>query len=210
MQPNTLPTYLGLYRSIVTNNVDSTNQNKIKVVCPQVAGNAEIRSAEPVNPQEQIPAIGSIVWVGFSGGDITKPYYLANSVTPYPEISVVLDWQTPSLAAGYTENGNTNGTVKYRVVNFLGYNQVQWMGGLNLTYPGSSLANSSQPFASVLNPAAQPSSLRSLPAACSTSTSTTQSLKFDTSTTGLCTIVGTNTSTIQPPWISLNNLSYFI
>lgn len=74
MQPN----FDALYRAIVTSNTDSTNTNKIKVQCPQIAGMAEIRSAEPVNPLMPIPTVGSIVWVGFSGGDITKPFYFTN------------------------------------------------------------------------------------------------------------------------------------
>lgn len=74
MQPN----YDALYRALVTSNVDSTNSGKIRVQCPQIAGLAEIRSAEPVNPQMPIPTTGSTVWIGFSGGDITKPFYFTD------------------------------------------------------------------------------------------------------------------------------------
>lgn len=80
MQPNyTQPTYDAVYRALVTSNIDSTNSGKIVVQCPQLAGTAQIQSAEPVNPEEPIPAIGSIVWVALSGGDITKPMYFNNS-----------------------------------------------------------------------------------------------------------------------------------
>jgi len=74
MQPN----FDALYRAIVTSNIDATGAQKIKVQCPQIAGMAEIRSAEPVNPGMPVPNVGSIVWVGFSGGDITKPFYMGN------------------------------------------------------------------------------------------------------------------------------------
>lgn len=207
------PGYTGIYRSLVVSAADPKSQGRLKVVCPQISGMAEIHWAVPVNPGDPVPLAGSLVWMSFSGGDLTKPFYFSNSVAPFPAIpnvSVVLDWQTPPLASGYTENGNSNGTVRYRVVNFLGYNQVQWMGGLGLTYPGGSLANSADPFSAALNSLAFPSTLRSLSAACSTSSSTATSIKLDVSSSGVCSLNGTNTSTIQPPWVSLNGLSYFI
>jgi hypothetical protein len=64
MQPN----YNAIYRALVTSNTDATNSGKIRVQCPQIAGLAEIRSAEPVNPQQPIPSVGTIVWLMFSGG----------------------------------------------------------------------------------------------------------------------------------------------
>lgn len=74
MQPN----FDALYRAVVTANTDPSGARKIKVQCPQIAGMAEVRSAEPVNPSMPVPSVGTIVWVGFSGGDITKPFYLTN------------------------------------------------------------------------------------------------------------------------------------
>lgn len=74
------PKYDALYRSIVTSTVDPSGLGKIRVQCPQIAGVAEIRQAEPVNPHMPVPLTGSIVWIGFSGGDITKPFYFANQV----------------------------------------------------------------------------------------------------------------------------------
>lgn len=204
------PKFDALYRAIVTSVIDTTNSGKIKVQCPQIGGMAEIRAAEPANPGLPVPIVGSIVWIGFSGGDITKPMYMANTIPSIPNLSLILDWQTPTLVSGFTQNGNNNGTVQYRVVNILGSNQVQWRGGLNLTYPGSNISNGGVPFSSAINIAARPTlGLRTLIAACSDISSTTLSLKFDTDNTGVSTIIGTTTSSVQPPWISLNGLSYF-
>lgn len=75
MQPN----YDALYRALVSSNTDPTNSGKIKVQCPQISGFAEIRSAEPVNPSLPVPLVGTTVFIGFSGGDITKPFYFANA-----------------------------------------------------------------------------------------------------------------------------------
>lgn len=201
------PKFDALYRSIVTSNIDASNSGKIKVQCPQISGLAEIRFAEPANPQEYIPDVGTTVWVGFSGGDITKPFYLSNTA---PNISLVEDWITPGLASGYTGDGNGNGPVQYRVINSLGSLKVEWRGGLNLTYPGSSLANGGDFLASPLPSDATPTSRRSLTAACSATTSTSLSLKVDFNINSIPQIVGTNTTTIQPIWVSLNDLSYFI
>lgn len=204
------PSYNSIYRALVTNNIDTTNQGKIRVQCPQVAGAAEIRSAEPSNPGMPVPSVNTIVWIYFNGGDITKPVYFSNSVATPPS-ALILDWTTPALVTGYTQNGNSNGTVQYRVITELGEKKVEWRGGLNLTYASGVLANSGQPFTTTINALAQPASgLRSLSAACSATSSAQLSLKWDTNSSGTCMIVGTNTTTINPPWISLNGLYYFI
>lgn len=71
--------YDAMYRALVTSVADPTNSGKIRVQCPQISGVAEIRSAEPVNPADRIPAVGSTVWIAFNGGDLTKPVYFTNS-----------------------------------------------------------------------------------------------------------------------------------
>lgn len=106
MQPN----FDALYRSIVTANVDTSGAGKIKVQCPQIAGMAEIRSAEPVNPGMPVPAVGSIVWVGFSGGDMTKPYYMAN------KDYLTLDTNGSNLIAVSPTKGTSNDGAQFILV----------------------------------------------------------------------------------------------
>lgn len=89
------PKYDALYRALVTSVTDDTNSGKIRVQCPQIAGLAEIRSAEPANSQEPVPVVGSTIWVGFSGGDMTKPYYISNSAY------IVLNADTGNLETTY-------------------------------------------------------------------------------------------------------------
>jgi hypothetical protein len=72
--------YLGTYRALVTSTADPTTSRKIRTQCPQIAGTAELRWAEPINPQAPIPDVGTIVWIVFSGGDLTKPAYFSNKV----------------------------------------------------------------------------------------------------------------------------------
>ena len=198
------PKYNAIYRALVTSTADVTNSGKIRVQCPQIAGLAEIRAAEPVNPTQPVPTVGTTVWLMFSGGDITKPAYFSNSGN-----YLVQDWTNFSLVSGFTGNGNSNGTPQFQVVSEYGSLKVNLKGGINITYPSSTIANGGT-WSSGFPTIARPSTLRSLIAACSASSSTTLSLKMDFTTSGNATIVGTNTTTIQPPWVSLNGLSYYI
>lgn len=113
MQPN----YSGIYRALVTSVADPTNTGKIRVQCPQIAGLAEIRAAEPVNSGIPTPLVGSTVWLMFSGGDVTKPAYFGNTA-PFLVTNTTL-WQSPSYetnwAGSTTFNGSSNwGTFQYR------------------------------------------------------------------------------------------------
>jgi hypothetical protein len=204
------PKYDALYRALVTSITDATGMGKIRVQCPQIGGLAEIRSAEPANPGMPVPAVGTTVWIGFSGGDITKPTYLANSIPYIPPLVLVQDWTNISLVSGFTNNGNNNGTTQFQVVDEYGSRKVNFQGGINITYPSSTIANGGTftTLASIARPTN--ASLRTLTAACSLASSTFDSLKIDVSSSGAVSIVGTNTTTIQPPWVSLNGLSYYL
>lgn len=131
------PKYTAIYRAIVTSTIDATNSGKIRVQCPQVAGLAEIRSAEPVNPQQPIPSVGTLVWLMFSGGDITKPAYFSNAAN----IASNYTWQTPTYetnwAGSTTFNTSTNwGTLQYR---FDTEDNVWLVGGFKTTGAAATL-----------------------------------------------------------------------
>ena len=201
------PSYDAIYRALVTSTTDATNSGKIRVQCPQIAGLAEIRAAEPVNPQQPVPKVGTTIWLMFSGGDITKPAYFGNSI--WNSNFLVQDWTPFTLISGFTGNGNSNGTPQFQVVSEYGSLKVNLKGGINITYPGGNIANSGT-WCSTNTGAGQPNTLRTLPGACSAASSTVNSLKLDFRTDGTCAIVGTNSTTNQPPWVSLNGVHYFI
>lgn len=202
------PKYDAIYRALVTSTTDPTNSGKIRVQCPQVAGLAEIRLAEPVNAAQPIPKVGTTIWIMFSGGDITKPAYFGNSV--WNSSFLVQDWTNFTLASGFTTNGNNNGTPQFQVVSEYGSLKVNLQGGINITYPSSTIANGGT--WTTIPGVARPTGpiLRTLTAACSAASSTTLSLKLDFASGGSANIVGTNTTTIQPPWVSLSGLYYYI
>ena len=127
-------------------------------------------------------------------------------------------WTQPTLATGFTHDGNTNGNVQYRLVTIQGTNFVEWRGGLGITYASNSIQNSGNFLASALGVSFRPPSTRSMTGACSASSSSSLSLKIDFKSDGTTTIVGTTTSTtdtysnpiIRPPWVSLNGIRYAV
>jgi hypothetical protein len=129
---------------------------------------------------------------------------------------VATAWTTPSLATGFTHDGNSNGNVQYRLVTIDGTQYVEWRGGLGITYASNSIQNSGNFLNTPLAAAFRPPSLRSLTAACSATASSSLSLKVDFRTDGTAAVVGTTTATsdtystpvIRPPWVSLNGLRY--
>ena len=48
---------------------------------PQVLGEADSEWAETSDPTNSVPRLGDTIWVQFSGGDVTKPIYIANGMT---------------------------------------------------------------------------------------------------------------------------------
>lgn len=125
-------------------------------------------------------------------------------------------WTQPSLATGFAHDGNSNGNVQYRVVLIGGTRFMQLRGGVGITYASNAIQNSGDILASALSASFRPPSTRSMAAACSVSSSSSQSVKVDARTDGQLRIVGTTTSTsdtystpiIRPPWVSLNGLQY--
>lgn len=84
----------GIYQAIVTNIQDPEKRGRIRVVCPDVMGDAESAWCEPVSPVAYdgggdicIPALEEAVWIMFIGGDVERPVYLggwwSESSTPF-------------------------------------------------------------------------------------------------------------------------------
>ncbi|WP_405944763.1 hypothetical protein [Streptomyces sp. NBC_00932] len=115
-------------------------------------------------------------------------------------------WTTPTLASGYTGNGNSNGTPQYRLVNLFGELTVMWKGGINVTYSGGLPANGGNFLSVALPTALRPTAKRTVTAACSAVSSDSLSVKLDFNTTGTTSIV--TQGGVTPPWISLNNIMY--
>lgn len=115
-------------------------------------------------------------------------------------------WKNLTLSSGFTGDGNSNGTPQYRVVNMFGESALMLRGGVNLTYDSNGILNGGLINSVALPASASPSSRRTLAAACSVGASTLSALKIDINPNGQIVVVGTNTTTIKPAWVSLNGL----
>jgi hypothetical protein len=159
----------------------------------------------------QAPTVGDIIAVTQSSNGNLLAWGRTSSGTDTA-------WVKPTLATGFTHDGNTNGDVMYRLAIIAGTRFLQWRGGLGITYASNSIQNSGDCLAAAIPAALRPPSTRSLTAACSAATSSTLSLKIDARPDGQLRVVGTTTSTsdayatpiIRPPWVSLNGLQYTI
>ncbi|CAM5608973.1 hypothetical protein GCM10010329_17400 [Streptomyces spiroverticillatus] len=108
-------------------------------------------------------------------------------------------WTPVSLAAGYTNNGNAQGVVRYRRINIAGVPHMQWRGGVSWTANGNP-PNTTYPFAAALPAGYRPATLISLPIAAGG-----VDIKIDFQTGGLVKLIP---STGLTTWASLHGLFY--
>lgn len=112
-------------------------------------------------------------------------------------------WTTITPASGWTQNGNSNGTLQYRILNISGEESLQFRGALGRSSyptspPGSYVVNNS-----ALPGPARPATLRTVTIPCSDVSSDRIALKMDVRTDGYLEVFGFSSST-KPPWIGFN------
>lgn len=115
-------------------------------------------------------------------------------------------WTTISLASPFTQNGNSNGTLQYRLLNISGEESLQFRGAVaRASWPttpaGSYVINST-----ALPTAVRPATLRTVLIPCSDIASDRIALKLDVQTSGFLEVFGTG-STVKPPWIGFNGVT---
>jgi hypothetical protein len=83
---NTKDRLCGIYRGIVSNNIDPDNLMRLQVKLPDVLGTEAALFAQPclpaTNSQVSLPPIGAIVWVMFEKGDPNLPVWVGNFRPP--------------------------------------------------------------------------------------------------------------------------------
>ena len=69
--------FYGVYRGVVTNNVDPTSQLRVQAQVTAVLGNQSLW-AMPCRPvgAAAVPAVGAGVWVAFEGGNPSLPVWM--------------------------------------------------------------------------------------------------------------------------------------
>lgn len=66
----------GMYRAIVSNNLDPENRGRLRLRIPVLYGNLDSGWAYPVPLSfTEVPAIGDVVWAAFEQGDVDRPVY---------------------------------------------------------------------------------------------------------------------------------------
>ncbi|MFF4090417.1 hypothetical protein ACFYY9_26575 [Streptomyces nigra] len=112
-------------------------------------------------------------------------------------------WTTITPASPWTQNGNSNGTLQYRILNISGEESIQFRGALGRSSYPTSPAGSYVVNNSALPSAARPATLRTVTIPCSDVSSDRIALKMDVRTDGYLEVFGFSSST-KPPWIGFN------
>lgn len=112
-------------------------------------------------------------------------------------------WTTISLASPFTQNGNSNGTLQYRLLNISGEESLQLRGAVGRaswpTTPAGSYVINQTALPSVV----RPQTLRTVVIPCSDVASDRITLKLDVRTDGYLEVFGTGAA-VKPPWIGFN------
>jgi hypothetical protein len=116
----------------------------------------------------------------------------------------VSSWTTINPAATLSQNGNSNGTFQYRLLNISGEESIQFRGGLARSYSGTP-AGSIVVNTTALPSAVRPSTLRTVLVPCSDTSSDRIALKMDVRTDGYLEVFGFSSS-VKPPWIGFNGV----
>ncbi|MEU4154708.1 hypothetical protein [Streptomyces antimycoticus] len=111
-------------------------------------------------------------------------------------------WTTVPLASGWTQNGNSQGTFQYRIVNFAGEDTIMFRGGIGRTSYGP-LPDYYQLNTTQLPASARPSTLRTITVPCSDINSERITLKLDVTTDGWLRLYGIQ-ARVLPPWVGFN------
>ncbi|WPO70191.1 hypothetical protein [Streptomyces sp. KN37] len=115
-------------------------------------------------------------------------------------------WTTISLTSGFSQNGNSNGTLQYRLLNISGEESLQFRGAIERSSWPSSPASSYIINSVALPTVVRPSTLRTVLIPCSDVASDRIALKLDVQTNGFLEVFGTGTS-VKPPWIGFNGVT---
>lgn len=114
-------------------------------------------------------------------------------------------WKTITPESPWTQNGNSQGNLQYRLLNISGEESLQFRGGLGRSSYPSSPAGSYIVNNTALPSSVRPSTLRTILIPCSDVSSDRIALKMDVRTDGYLEVFGFSSS-VKPPWIGFNGV----
>lgn len=100
--------YSAIYRGSVYDTVDPENRGRLRLLVPQVLGDAPSAWAEPTLPvsDRYQPKVNERVWVFFEGGDLNRPTYISKMEVASENIGlgqVALENLHPGVELGMTD-----------------------------------------------------------------------------------------------------------
>lgn len=105
--------WYGVYTASVVSTQDPLKKSRITLKVPQVLGTSTSNWAVPIGYEPVIPAVNSIVWAMFLGGDINQPLYLyastTNTVTAVPGVLNVATMNGLTLTDSTLDDGTLTG-----------------------------------------------------------------------------------------------------
>jgi hypothetical protein len=115
-------------------------------------------------------------------------------------------WTTITPESPWTQNGNSNGTFQYRLLNISGEESLQFRGALGRSSYPTSPAGSYVVNNTALPSIVRPSTLRTVLIPCSDTSSDRIALKLDVRVDGYLEVFGFS-STTKPPWLGFNGVT---
>ncbi|MFI5686791.1 hypothetical protein [Streptomyces sp. NPDC051636] len=119
--------------------------------------------------------------------------------TAWQPLTPSVGWTAVTLASGFSNNGNAQGTLRYRRITIAGVPFLQLRGGVSWATSGT-IPNSGNLLASVLPANCRPAALTSLPIAAGG-----VDIKLDAQTSGQLRLIG---STGVTTWAALSGVQY--
>jgi hypothetical protein len=115
-------------------------------------------------------------------------------------------WTTITPESPWTQNGNNNGNLQYRLLNISGEESLQFRGALGRASYPTSPAGSYVVNNTALPSIVRPSTLRTVLIPCSDTSSDRIALKLDVRVDGYLEVFGFSSSA-KPPWIGFNGVT---
>lgn len=131
----------GLYQGVVLSTADPQNGGRVRLQVPQVSGSAPTAWAPAAQQGSALPAVGSLVWVMYQGGDPSYPVYI-------PPVAPTPLWQVDAAPVlGGMTLGNGSISSRYLVDGYTVAWSVQILWGSTTTASPSAAITITPPVA---------------------------------------------------------------
>jgi hypothetical protein len=116
--PTAADRFFGLYRGVVTDNLDPEQRGRLAVVCPDVGGEAAswalpcVPMAGPQVGLWAVPPVGAAVWLQFEAGSADRPVWMGSFWTDAASVVAAGDIVLRSPAGASLTIGDSGVTLE--------------------------------------------------------------------------------------------------